>query len=189
MSETKEFSDILYAYYQPMVERAAKIAHRHAFYMAQDDLENDIWAWLLKDGHKYFVNRDERENRAGNPALSEEAKTSIMIRRAKTLASKELNDYREFCGDYLYQYSEVLRMVKAGFGEGMDDLEERLDFQEAWKLMLRHHPKMARDLVDYYGPRAVRGNGIGNRVGRAVRKLTFYMNNGKHRKRLNLQHI
>lgn len=169
-------TDTLTTYYRPMVQRAARSGHRSAFFMSVDDLEQHLWEWLIKSGHKYFLERSERMLEAGEGELSEEHKTSILRLKAKSFASKELIDYRAFNGDWLYQPKEVRELLGDMKAGGSGDLEGNVDLLEAFEMFSNSHPKAALILYRKYidgerlaGPESVIAS-------RGIRTLCSYMN-------------
>lgn len=171
-----EFTDTITAYYRPMVQRAARSAHRSAFFMHIDDLEQHLFEWLIKSGHRYFLDRSERMLEAGEGELTAEHKTSILTLKARSLASKELIDYRAFNGDWLYQPKEVRELLSEVRAGGSGDLEGNVDLLEAFEMFSNSHPKAALILYRKYidgerlaGPESVIAS-------RGIRTLCSYMN-------------
>lgn len=184
-----ELTETLYLYYKPMVEKAAGIAHRSAFYIARDDFEQNLWCWLIEYGHDYFTKRNERNLERGEEPLSDTHKEAILARRARSIATRELMDYREFNGDYLYQYEEVKDLLFDAFGEGSEDTEARVDIREAFEALERSHPKTSEAVLRYYIHRS--DNNPSTRViaVRGMRLLCHYMNNGIVRKEVKVEDL
>lgn len=178
------FTDTLVAYYRPMVQRAAKSGHRSAFFMSVDDLEQHLFEWLIKSGHRYFLERSERMLEAGEGELTEEHKTALLTLKAKSFASKELIDYRAFNGDWLYQPKEVRELLSDLRVGGSGDLEGNVDLLDAFEMFNDSHPKAALILYRKYvdGERLAGAERV--IASRGIRTLCSYMNDVSLRRRV-----
>lgn len=188
-SKKTELTDTLYLYYAPMVEKAAGIAHRSAFYISNEDLQQELWVWLAQNGHRYFVRRDERHLERGEEPLSGSVKEAILARKAKSIAHKELMDYREFCHDYLYQYGEVKELLHDALGEGSEDIEARVDVREAFESLRRSHPKTAEAVLKFFIHKQEVTPSVRTMASRGVRLLCHYVNNGVVRKAVKVEDL
>lgn len=182
-------TDTLYLYYRPMVEKAAGVAHRSAFYITRDDFEQELWCWLIESGHHYFTTRNERHLERGEEPLSDSHKEAILVRRARSIAHRELMDYREFSGDYLYQYEEVKDLLHDAFGEDSEDIEARVDILDAFEALKRSHPKTSEAVLKYYIHRTDQTPSVRVVAVRGMRLLCHYMNNGVVRKEVKVEDL
>lgn len=171
-----EFTDTLVIYYRPMIQKAARSAHRSAFFMGVDDLEQHLFEWLIKSGHKYFLERSERMLEAGDGELTEEHKTAVLTLKAKSFASNELVDYRAFNGDWLYQPCEVRELLSNLRAGGSGDLEGNVDLLEAFEMFGNSHPRAALVLYRKYVDGEKLTGSESSMASRGIRTLCSYMN-------------
>ena len=190
MSDTPiTLSETHVLYYRPMVEKAAGVSHRSAFYIARDDFEQLLWEWLIAYGHRYLLERSEREALAGKGPLSDEQKEALLIRKANSIAVKELMDYREFQGDYLYQYNEVKQLVRDEFGTDSMDIESRVDVREAFKVIEVEYPRSAEAILKYYVHETEKTAAVAKAASRGLRRLCHLMNDSVRRAQVMLEDI
>lgn len=181
--EEFKLTDTLALYYRPMVQRAARATHRSAFFMAVDDLEQHLWEWLMKSGHKYFIQRAERMLESGEGEFSDDHKVSILKLKAKSFASKELTDYRTFNGDWMYQPDEVRELLGEVKGGSPADLEGNIDLLEAFDMLSSSHPLAAIALYRKYIDNEKLTGSDAVAASRGVRQLCAYMNDVSLRRR------
>ena len=189
MTEAKALSDAHVLYYRPMVEKAAGVSHRSAFYISRDDFEQLLWEWLLSYGHRYFLERSEREVLAGKEALSMSQKEALLIRKANSIAVQELMDYREFQGNYLYQYNEVKQLVCDEFGTDSMDIESRVDVREAFKALEAGYPRAAEAILKYYVHETEKTSAVAKAASRGLRRLCHLMNDSVKRTQVLLEEL
>lgn len=171
-----ELTETLRLYYKPMVEKAASSAHRSAFFISKEDLEQELWIWLMEQGHTYFIRRAQRMQDNGEGDFTDGHKTAILTRKARSFAARELVDYREFNGDWLYQYDEVLNLLKNCEGGNLDDIEGHVDILEAFGMLRRTHPRTALAVFKVYVAAEQVSDYTKVSASRGLRHLCHYMN-------------
>lgn len=184
---TEQFSETLRLFYEPMVEKAARVVHRRAHYIDIADYEQMLWLWLIENGHASMLKFEQRRLEEGlEEGLTEAERQGIIIRQAKRFASKELDDYRHFCGDYLYQPQEVKRIILENASE---DIEGRLDVEEAMGALGDINPGYRAAIEQFYIFGSTKDKTIARRAQRGIDMLASLMNSRAARTRVPIEEV
>lgn len=160
--------EMLTELYKPYIKDAAKRTSRRVYHLDTDDIEQALWVWFYEEGYK-TIERALTRSRKVEPG-------AIINKAANRFVDKELDDYRQFQGNYCYQPSDIRRMLKQlGEGQSMEH-ESRIDIEGALEIVARVAPAQYKAITaQYYGGETLTSTQRAN-VSRGVDLITKIIN-------------
>lgn len=188
MAEEFKLTDVEVEYYKPLVEKASQQLFSQSNFITIEDLQQDLWLWLTREGHRSFERLRYRRE-IDNSELTDNDIQALLIRKARSIAQEELIAYRNFTGDYLYQRDEVKNLVLDLFEDEGADIEGRLDVREAYEALAKISAIQYNAIRAYYYTKEDTSKTVGAAARRGILTLTALMNDGKYRKAVNVEEI
>lgn len=159
--------------YEQLVEavvREARLAERRwNKIIDQDDIEQEIWLWLLERPSV------QEQLRRANPAEL----AAVLKKSADQICSKERLDLDHFSGNYHYTPGEVRDLLEEiGAEYDVHEADDKIDLQLGLDELLQYHPGYFEMIERKYqhGEEFERRTAEAKTSERAVDKLTEIMN-------------
>lgn len=145
-------NDIFTSLYQEHVDKVASRMARKYPHTTADDVAQELWVYLLEEGHDYLQRRMEKALAAPDDEyVMVPPVGALLSRKADRFLSSEAEDYEHFQGNFMYSPNDVKYILSEGL-DRQGDVDGRVDVTEALNSLAKINPSRHKAIVLRYAP-------------------------------------